>query len=373
MRILLSGTALVACLALTACPPNSSVDSGPLDDASPPRQTQTNRPGNSPKPSASPTPSKNIKSAKPSAKPEPSKSPAPGGEDDADSGPRAATGGSGVPGAPRVFLALHGTQEVLSGDKDEQWSYVRNNLDGIWGNGAKMTLDDQVKIWHKVKTRNVISEVDFPDNPNDKLPSVEALAGASTVDPSIKMNREAVAMHTSDPKTWEGRDFDDVMERYVTGSDIPAAYRYKTIYTGWNVRNWVDPALNAKIAEINAEPITGRAATIHEQATGQFVECGHGFCARERGGHAEGLERAIRSSHAKNEPFIWFTSPGPDGEPQVENFKGAYNLLKSKGLWRTNDAVVMINYQGEFPMLPETVNGQPANTVTGMLYWALKQ
>ncbi len=372
MRLLLSGTALVACLALTACPPTSTVDSGSPSESPSTRPNKSSEPEVSPKPLASAKPSESVKPAKPSVTPKPGMSPAPDAEDNGGPGPQPATAGAGSPGAPRVFLALHGAQEVVSDDKDEQWSYVRNNLDGIWNNSAKMTVEDQVKIWNKVKTRNTISEVDFPADPNAKLPSATGLAAASKEDPSIKLNREAVAMYTSDPKRWDGRSFNDVVKQYVTGSDVPVEYRYKAIYTGWSARNWVDPTLSAKHADISQGTITGQAATIQEQAAGQFVECGHGACAKE-GPHAEGLERAIRSSHAKNEPFIWFTSPGPDGEPQVQNFKDTYNLLKSKGLWRSNDAVVMINYRGDFPMLPETVNGQPANSVTGMLYWALKQ
>jgi hypothetical protein len=370
MRLLLSGTALVACLALTACSSNPAVDSGASGDASPSRQTPTGRSSNSPKPSVSPSPSQSPKPAKPSVKPDPSVTPTPGGSD--GSGPRAATGGSGAPGKPRVFMALHGTQEVLSSEKDNQWSYVRANLDGIWGNGAGMELEDQAKVWRKVKTRNVITEVDFPANPNDKTPSAAALAGAPRVDSSLKLNREAVAMYTAEPKTWDGRSFSAVQKQYVTGTDIDPAERHKAIYTGWNLNNWVDPNYDSVHAKRMANPITGSAVQVQDQAAGQFVECGHDHCAKE-GLNFNAFERAIRSSHAKNEPFIWFTSPHPETQDQLKNFQAGYNLIASKGLWRSNDVVMIINYRGESPMLPETVNGQPANTVTGMLYWALKQ
>ncbi len=369
MRVLLSGTALVACLALTACPPTSSLDSGSLDSPSPSRSSQSNKPSDSPKPLASLKPSKSDKPAKPSATPKPTPSPI---AIDGGTGPKAATSGSGAPGKPRVFMALHGTQEVLSGDKDDQWSYVRANLDGIWGNGAGMELEDQAKVWRKVKTRNVITEVDFPANPNSATPTASALAGAPRVDSSLKLNREAVAMYTAEPKSWDGRSFSAVQKQYVTGSDIDPAERHKAIYTGWNLNNWVDPNYDSVHAKRMANPITGSAAQVQDQAAGQFVECGFDHCAKE-GMNFDAFERAIRSSHAKNEPFIWFTSPNPKTKDQLKNFQAGYNLIASKGLWRSNDVVMIINYRGESPMLPETVNGQPANTVTGMLNWALKQ
>ena len=51
-----------------------------------------------------------------------------------------------------------------------------------------------------------------------------------------------------------------------------------------------------------------------------------------------------------------------------------YNRVSAEGLWRPGDIVVVISYNGEYPITPErNANGHAADTTTGIVYWALSQ
>ena len=62
------------------------------------------------------------------------------------------------------------------------------------------------------------------------------------------------------------------------------------------------------------------------------------------------------------------------GTTWLQTFQATYNHVASLGLWRPDDSIVIINYHGAHPSLPERLpDGSPANTTTGLAYWALQQ
>ncbi len=287
-----------------------------------------------------------------------SESTPPGTGGDPADGPRGAGTGLGVPGAPRVFMAMHGSNALANDpSKDAQWSYVRSHLDGIWGNNAKMSVEEQARLWRKVATRNLVSVQAL----HSKLENPGNLSKVAEVDKSLAIKREAISLYTSKPQEWTGKTIAGFAANYVTNPNVAASQRYTEVWTGWSMHNWV------------TKP-TGAAGKAIDESAGVFVECGAGVCTA--GPRQQNLVLAITEAHAQGKHFMWFANTqiplyGTSGA--LGRFQSTYNMLRSKGLWRTNDVVMLINYQGKYKDVPETVDGQPADTITGMLYWALQQ
>ncbi len=279
-----------------------------------------------------------------------------------DSGPRAGGAGLGPVGAPRVLTAMHGSQALAAPGSDSQWSYVRANLDGLWGNAAGFSMEDQVALWEKITTRNLVGVRAVRDEPR----LVDSWDAAEEFSPGLEINQEALALYTNVPSDWNGRSVAEAKSLYVHDPGANDRNTFTEIWTGWNIHNFT-------VGKDNRAPIVGSAWKAFNDAAGVFVECGS-----DRGatGYSEGFLNAINTAHANGKHFMWFANTSTDVEGRsgaLKRFQDTYNFLRDKGLWHTNDVVMLINYDGAYPALPETVNGQPADTIAGMLYWALKQ
>ncbi len=289
----------------------------------------------------------------------------PGGSGDkpggAGDGPRAGTEGLGPVGAPRVFTAMHGSNALAAPGNEDQWSFVRANLDGLWANSARFSTAEQVALWNKIATRNMLGVRAL----RDEVRNVGTWGRAEDIDHSLALNQEAVALYTPTPGEWNGKTVSQAQEHYVSGPGVTDNNRFGEIWTGWSIHNFTEGR--------GTKPITGDAQKAFSDAAGMFVECGSDRCAD---GYSPAFLNAINAAHSQGKHFMWFANTATDAEGKtgaLERFQATYNFLRDKGLWHTNDVVMLINYGGAYPVLPETVNGQPADTITGMLYWALKQ
>ncbi len=332
-------------------PAPAVASSGPLDTAGPP----SSAPGSAP--SATPTRSSST-------------SPATRAADavaESGSGPRTATAGAGRPGPPRVFMAMHGSNVLAEDDRlDGQWAFVRKNLNGIWANNVGVSLEEQARLYRKIATRTIITEQPLGSDLSGRgWPSVERYAGVQARYPDVKLDREAVALYTKDAQRWTGRSIAEAKAEFVSNPGVPSSLRYRSVYTGWQPMNW-DPSA----------PMPRAAAAAAGAAGGMFVECPRGLCANPKGAVGGNFRRAIRAAHADGQPFVWFASSGGSSAPTsgwLTQFQATYDALRAEGLWRESDVVMIINYHGTYRTVPETVGGRPADTVTGMAYWALRQ
>jgi len=271
---------------------------------------------------------------------------------------------------PRVFMGLTGSNFLADSDGtvDEQWTYVRQNLDGIWGNNANVTAEEEASLWCKIATRTLITEWDaVPDGPDAGWVPVGIFSGAQAAHPDLVINREAISFWPPSPSSWEGVTIASANAEYVTNTSVPAWELYGSVYTGWQPQEF-------------ATPLDGGAEQAFDQAGGTAFECPLDACLG--GAIYQDAFNIITAIHAQGKPFVWFASnntvpPRPDW-PTV--FKNTYNYFSMMGLWQPNDVVMIINYDlpdsgtGGFPPVPETLaDGGDAPTVTGMLYWALHQ
>jgi hypothetical protein len=271
--------------------------------------------------------------------------------------------GATGPNRPRVFIPLTGNNDLANNAGfDGQWPYVRQNAHGIWGNNADITDAESARLIRKLATRNLITEYPVPSPGSAWLPR-EAFTNIQRLYADILLNPEGIAFYTDTPSTWAGRNLADATAIY-TDPTAPVTQRYSGVYTGWQPYNF-DPA-DSRYLYANASAILALRSS-----KGTFVECPVNLCAEGRFG--EMFKRAIRETHVRGRPFVWFTSNTSKSSGWLADFQQTYNAIAAENLWRPEDAVVIVNYGGTYPKVPESVGGAAADTTMGLAYWAIQQ
>ncbi len=271
--------------------------------------------------------------------------------------------GSSGPNRPRVFIALHGNNELANNAAlDGLWTYVRQNVHGIWGNDANISFDESAKLIRKLNTRNFIKEAPLPSGTSGFTPLADYM-GVPRLYPDIVLNPEAIALYTSDPSRWNVRTVAQA-EAIYTDPTAPDHQRFGAVYTGWQPYNF-DPT-HARYLYAN-----NNAVLAFRSSKGTFVECLLTAC--NSGKNGAGVRKAIRETHVRGRPFIWFASNNSGSAGWLAKFQGSYNAIAAEGLWRSDDVVMIINYGGVYPKVPEAVGGVAADTATGLAYWAIQQ
>lgn len=275
------------------------------------------------------------------------------------------------PKRPRVFLAMHGANSLAKSDVDDQWTYVRENLDGMWTNGVGISMEEMVEIWRKIKTRVLIQPTVCKTeqcNWND--------GGSVNLQrkyPDIKLEREALALYKNNSTYWAADDVEVAYKEYVdkTGVAPEEQWRlFKNIYSGWGSKPFADIEYNS-----DAVPLNPNAQHVFDTAKGTFVEASSSYF---RVAHVpNGLHNAWRRTHANgNRPFIWFQGAG-DGtaETWFQATKNEYFFLEANNIFKPHDVIMLMNYGGGIVNTPELdpKTGEPADSVTGILYWLLHQ
>lgn len=272
-----------------------------------------------------------------------------------------------TPDRPRVFMAFHGTNAIANNSSlNSQWTYVQDNLDGFWGNNAGIAGDEIARLVNKTDTRQLITESDFRGGSF----FVETYDYVERLDSRIDFEREAITFYTSDPSRWNGLTIADARRavdraNYGAGDD-----HYTNVFTGWQPQNFYTD----RVRQYPPIPAGSSAERAVYEADGVFVECPHDVCNGVE--YEDGFLRAIRIARDTNQRFVWLASRLPN-HPQsgwLREFQTMYNRVSAEGLWRPGDIVVVIAYNGQYPIVPETnSNGHAADTTTGIMYWALKQ
>ncbi len=271
-----------------------------------------------------------------------------------------------LPNRPRVFMALHGNNQIANDPGlDSQWSFVRENVDGIWGNPVGMDAGEIGRLINKVDTRQFIAEAALP--PAGTPIEVPTFEYVEQQNPGLFLRREGVAFYTDQPSLWDGRSVAGIRGKIpLVGPQRKPLYDH--VYTGWQPYNF----LNTDSRSIRPGSSADRAL---DDGDGLFVECPSRACAEPQNGLGPNFRAAIQEAHANGRPFIWFASRPPSltGSGWLQQFQMTYNSIRDAGLWRRGDIVMVISYDGSYPIVPETVDGQPADTIMGSIYWALKQ
>lgn len=264
-------------------------------------------------------------------------------------------------------MAFHGTNSIANnGYLDSQWQYVQQNLDGLWGNNAAISAGEIARLTNKVDTRQLITESDFRGSSF----FVETYNYVEDVDPRIDFEREAITFYTDQPNRWDGKTIADARRAVDRAAYGPGDDRYTNVFTGWQPQNFYPNGQGSR-PPIRSGSSAERALL---EADGVFVECPNDVCNGVV--YEDGFFRAMRTARATGQKFVWLASRPPNS-PQsgwLREFQTMYNRVSAEGLWRPGDIIVVIAYNGQYPITPEIDgNGNAADTTTGLMYWALKQ
>ena len=267
---------------------------------------------------------------------------------------------------PRVFMAMHGSNRLAKPDFDDNWTYVRENLDGIWENNTDISFDEMAAIYRKVNTRTMILE-QAGSNKRDLHP-VERFSVMQQQNPDIELIREAVALYKNPASEWNADDIPKAKAEYVTNPDVPSWMKFQHVYGGFQPKQFLLPEDNP------SEPTLDQteASVVMDQIDGGFAECGSDRC---RGHFKRALYNFIMQLREDSRPFIWFTGTFDEPDDWFKGMKQQYYMLESDDMLRPDDIVMLINYHGLFDSTPETTKDEldGAATATGILYWLLNQ
>jgi hypothetical protein len=280
---------------------------------------------------------------------------------------------------PRVFMAMHGSQALSGGsaEQDAQWAFIRTCLEGIYDNKANVTVEDQARLWRKISTRNLFGIKNSNGIANDPNPEIAppALLAVEKQNPDLRLNRDATVVYSNDRSLWDNLTVDGLRSILATypnqDASVPREAVWKDVFVGYDLRSWLDPTLGPDGALATPGAVNALAS-----AGGTMVECIGGLCGSD-GQFGKGFLDLLQRTHANGKPILMFISKSPKNTPQTgwfDEFKREYQKVSALGQWRSDDIVMIINYGGSYPALPmKNADGSAADTVTGMLYWALHQ
>ena len=244
---------------------------------------------------------------------------------------------------PRIFMSIHGTAGLMNDSSDARWTFVRQNIDGIWYNAAGVGDSLCAVLIRKLKTRKTIQIF------NSNVPSSDA-SGVRTVNlqkahPDIKLILEAHAFYMTGLDNWQTGQVDSVRNLLVD-SDSP--WRAPQVMAGFphnaftGTTGVVAPLLQPGYAPALAN---FQSADLIFQETRILQDAVNG----------------IRMAHKAGKPFLWFMGSGSG----LENAKRLYAALEPD--LREDDRVMIINYGDTLQAVPES----DSTTYTGILKWLL--
>jgi hypothetical protein len=260
---------------------------------------------------------------------------------------------------PRILIALHGSNGLANNaDWDDQWTYVRANLDGYWGNNAGISGQEEAALWEKIAGRILITEWDSVDKADFVSPN--QFTGAEQYMPGVIVNREQICLYADPPSLWNGTTIADASANYVTNAAVSAAHRFKSVCTGFQ--------------PFAPGALTGAASAAYQDSAATFIE--YPATAWTSGAQKDNFVSSWKATHAKGGGFIWFNSIYGDTtiHDWLTSTKAAYSAIQAMGdVIQAKDVIILMNYGGRLPSVPETANGVAAESTTGIAYWLLHQ
>ncbi|MEL6892364.1 MAG: hypothetical protein AAFP84_12255 [Actinomycetota bacterium] len=277
------------------------------------------------------------------------------------------------PHRPQVYLAYHGSEGLL-GNNDHQWPFVRQHLDGVWGNpfspagvGTDGSLNRTIELTSKLRTRKLIVEHPIANGAGCEGFRDDWYWAEVERRSNIRYDRVAAAVYAGqNPDCWGPAG------GITAGFDTYRRQGYDTVYTLFQPQN-LSTQVNAGAFPTIRPGSAGDVA--YRNSGGVVLECPIDACTDPTFGAP--FFQAIQEAHARNVPFVWFTgfstSYGIGRSGWLQRVQHQYNAVAAMGLWRPDDAIVLINYDG-YRALPErNADGSPADTTAGILAWLLEQ
>ena len=267
---------------------------------------------------------------------------------------------------PQVYLAYYNNEPLLTADPDE-WDFVRENLDGIWGNSfhGDDLINKTGRLTTMLRTRRLIIEQPLAWGDRCESPGDDRYWKAVEDQFDLRFDRIGVAIYSAEkPDCWDTIGGIDGARQHF------GQYGYREIHALYQPQNLTDRINVAMFPTIRPGSEAQRALDTSENVV---LECPFDHCVGPD--LIIPFAGAMRAAHARGAGFTWFTgyteSLNVTGKQWIDSVKTLYTTIADMGLWRPEDRIVLINYD-RHPTLPETnPDGSSANTVTGILHWLL--
>lgn len=334
-----------------------------------------------------------------------------------------------VPSRPKIYICLHGNNDLVDPVNNSQWEYVRKKVDGIWWNATFLSGPQTRQLITNLTTRVVVNEINNSTfgvgnwvplstpgwiNPLSSTGPNWAMAQ----DPSLQLTLEAAAVYKSyAPATstngtvtksitdallkWTADEWTWLLNTYTVTAN-PAVKPFPKLYTGWQPQAFGYRDNNPPRLELFSDDPAEAAQVTNAQAAfdnsaGLFLECSPSLMVGSITGRAA-VRRFV--TNCDNRPFFWFMPPhypsatndlerAAPAQVQLEKeyvqyVKNAYYIMEAEGLIGEQDVYFPVNYAVQrtndnkviprIASLPETNSvGEPARSFTGILYWLLRQ
>ncbi len=294
---------------------------------------------------------------------------------------------------PKVLMGLAHIP-TLSDVDPKDWTYVRDNLDGVWMNLSLTGVGDSKKIISTLKTRDFYFIAPISDVKYDSLGKLQSISvGTGMYDnfkdivktPRLVIVNDYVSKLGSDPLRYYGEGYLDATRKTILkdlGKD-PFEHRYYlTVRAGHFSSSVYDKTYDPQ----KTGPLKGRAFSTMQEAS-----AGGGF-AYERSAleilspnNRDTYLQAFNRSRELGAELLWLCPRGQEGEAKeaTDALVKAYKWFAENRVFP--DKIVIINYsrtakEGEIPYLSMTPMINPKNpdlpaegSFTGSMYWAIKQ
>jgi hypothetical protein len=276
-----------------------------------------------------------------------------------------------------------------------KWTYVRENLDGLWLNAAGTGIGDLEKLASKIKTRRYyficpVSKLEFDDK--GSLLDVEFRLAFydrfknETKDPCLVLVNDYITKSGKAPERYYCDNFlpkaiEHLEKEYTAGKNPFGRRLFITTRNGQFANDVYDKTFDKSAPK----SLKGRAFS-----TMQYAAQGGGIVYETDffgilGDHQERYIEAFNRARELGAKLVWLCPRGHQGTPQEYSkaMVDAYAWMRKNQLFPDEIVIIhysrtaatgTIDYLDMLPMVNEADPSLPApGSFTGALYWAIKQ
>ncbi len=294
---------------------------------------------------------------------------------------------------PKVLMGFASIPDLADVPRNE-WTYVREHLDGLWFNAAGTGIKDLRKLVDNIKTRKYyfIGPVDKLElDSQGKLLDVSFKLnffqhfGDKAVDPSLVLVNDYITKKGKDPHRYYCDGFFpkaiEFLEKQTGGRNPFDRRLFITTRNGQFLNNVYDKTFD----ERDPASLKGRAFStmLYAAQGGGLVYETDFFGLLDH--HQEKYIQCFNRARELGAKFVWLCPRGHEGTPTEYSgaMVNAYQWLAKNQLFP--DEIVIIHYSrtaaaGEIkyldmlPMVNQRNPSLPApGSFTGAMYWAIKQ
>jgi hypothetical protein len=286
---------------------------------------------------------------------------------------------------PEVYMGMCNLKDLANSSNIKKWTYVRENLNGIWVNGAATGKENIIKIVKSIKTRNALFIAPLSARNPFEIKNSFLLYYNALTDAGLVFNKPGLVL-VNDYLSKKGQDplryYDDgdiaLTDAYVNGlkqnknGDIFGDRYYITTRHG---------PFMLGVYKSEKDPnniLIGKGYGTFLDAKGSAYERDAKELSHETK-YKQSYIQAFNIAHENNKEFIWLCPRGNNGtaEELIQGLKDCYEWMEKNKVFP--DKIVIINYSRKedmlpmFPMLNLADENKTPATFTGALYWAIKQ